>query len=48
MNSLIVNEEWQKVYSNAIERKTIVQLTTANQFEWLIKHQQQEGPNPSE
>ncbi|CAF5197004.1 unnamed protein product, partial [Rotaria magnacalcarata] len=41
MNSLNVNEDWQKLYSNAVERKTIFQLTLPEQFEWLMKHQQE-------
>ncbi|CAM4853435.1 unnamed protein product [Rotaria socialis] len=41
MNSLNVNEDWQKLYSNAVERKAIFQLTLPEQFEWLIKHQQE-------
>ncbi|CAF0839892.1 unnamed protein product [Rotaria sordida] len=41
MNSLNINDDWQKLYSNAVERKTIVQLTSTDQFEWLIKRQQE-------
>ncbi|CAF4773373.1 unnamed protein product [Rotaria sp. Silwood1] len=41
MNSLNINEDWQKLYSNAIERKTVIQLTSSDQFEWLIKRQQE-------
>ncbi|CAF4029487.1 unnamed protein product [Rotaria sp. Silwood2] len=41
MNSLNINEDWQKLYSNAVERKAAIQLTSPDQFEWLIKRQQE-------
>ncbi|CAF3705736.1 unnamed protein product [Adineta steineri] len=48
MNSLNINEDWQKLYSNAIERKTIIELTSANQFDCLIKRQQEGQIRPNE
>ncbi|UJR28955.1 hypothetical protein I4U23_010172 [Adineta vaga] len=42
MDSLNISEDWQKLYANAVERKTILQLKSADQFECLIKQQQQQ------
>lgn len=39
MNSLNTNDDWKKLYSNAVERKTLVQLTSPDQFQFLVKKQ---------
>jgi len=45
MNSLTSNEDWNKLHTNAIERQTIFQLTSPNQFDWLIKSAPTIRPN---
>ena len=39
------NEDWKKLHTNAVERQTIVQLTSPNQFDWLIKAAAGARPN---
>ncbi|CAF1228145.1 unnamed protein product [Adineta ricciae] len=48
MASLNINEDWQKLITNAVERKAILELTSANQFDGLIKRQQEGQTRPME